>query len=257
MTISRAEVITSVERRRRWSQDEKERLVAASLEPGASVSEVARMAGLHVSQLFRWRKELCKHGGASIAPFVPVEIGPSAPPREVAEVPLTTTVARRRKSQGIIEIDLGSGHRIRVDGDVDGDALRRVLDALVRDDPGSDGRASVARDRLHGHAPGFSVVGTPSAGGAAQGPAQRSSVRVPRSPKRSCEGDLARWPGGMPVHQKTRERKVHLAIGCGRSSDDLTGADELSVVRNRLAQPSRSAATNAGRIAVLLFESAT
>ena len=131
MTISRAEVITSVERRRRWSQDEKERLVAASLEPGASVSEVARMAGLHVSQLFRWRKELCKHGGASIAPFVPVAIGPSAPPREVAEAPLTTT-ARRRKSQCIIEIDLGSGHRIRVDGDVDGDALRRVLDALVR-----------------------------------------------------------------------------------------------------------------------------
>jgi transposase len=56
MTISRAEVITSVERRRRWSQDEKERLVAASLEPGASVSEVARIAGLHVSQLFSGAK---------------------------------------------------------------------------------------------------------------------------------------------------------------------------------------------------------
>nr|WP_245452553.1 transposase [Bradyrhizobium forestalis] len=56
-------MITSVERRRRWSQDEKERLVAASLEPGANVSEVARMAGLHVSQLFRWRKELCKVSG--------------------------------------------------------------------------------------------------------------------------------------------------------------------------------------------------
>ncbi|MCC8984535.1 IS66-like element accessory protein TnpA [Bradyrhizobium acaciae] len=131
MTISRAEVITSVERRRRWSQDEKERLVAASLEPGANVSELARVAGLHVSQLFRWRKELCRHGEASIAPFVPVEIGSSAPPREVAEAPLTTTT-RRRKSHGIIEIDLGTGHRIRVDGDVDGDALRRVLDALVR-----------------------------------------------------------------------------------------------------------------------------
>ncbi|PDT64120.1 hypothetical protein CO683_40225 [Bradyrhizobium ottawaense] len=35
-------MITSVERRRRWSQDEKERLVAASLEPGANVSGVAR-----------------------------------------------------------------------------------------------------------------------------------------------------------------------------------------------------------------------
>lgn len=38
MTNSRAEVITSVERRRRWSQAEKKRLVAESLEPGASVS---------------------------------------------------------------------------------------------------------------------------------------------------------------------------------------------------------------------------
>lgn len=130
MTISRTEVITSVERRRRWSRDEKERLVAASLEPGANVSEVARVAGLHVSQLFRWRKEFCRHGESSIAPFVPVEIGPSASPPEVAEAPLTT--AWRRKNHGIIEIDLGSGHRIRVDGDVDGDALRRVLDALAR-----------------------------------------------------------------------------------------------------------------------------
>jgi transposase len=132
MTISRTEVITSVERRRRWSQDDKERLVAASLEPGASVSEVARVAGLHVSQLFRWRKELCKHAEASIAPFVPVEIGLSVPSREVAEASLVTTSGRRRKNQGIIEIDLGTGPRIRVDGDVDGDALRRVLDALVR-----------------------------------------------------------------------------------------------------------------------------
>ena len=49
MTISRAEVITSVERRRRWSQDEKERLVAASLEPGASVSELARQAFMSAS----------------------------------------------------------------------------------------------------------------------------------------------------------------------------------------------------------------
>ncbi|WP_442868834.1 transposase [Bradyrhizobium sp. CCBAU 53380] len=75
MTISRAEVITSVEWRRRWSQDEKERLVAASLEPGANVSEVARVAGLHVSQLFRWRKELYRHGEASIAPFVRSRLG--------------------------------------------------------------------------------------------------------------------------------------------------------------------------------------
>jgi transposase len=46
------EVITSVQRRRHWSRAEKERIVAATLELGASASEVARAAGIHVSQLF-------------------------------------------------------------------------------------------------------------------------------------------------------------------------------------------------------------
>ena len=53
------EVITSVQRRRRWTRAEKERIVAAALEPGAVASEVARAAGVHASQLFRWRQELC------------------------------------------------------------------------------------------------------------------------------------------------------------------------------------------------------
>jgi transposase len=52
MTNGRVEVITSVERRRRWSSAEKRRLVAATLEPDASVSAVARDAGVHPSQLW-------------------------------------------------------------------------------------------------------------------------------------------------------------------------------------------------------------
>jgi transposase len=67
MTMSRVEVITSKERRRRWSLEEKRQLVAASLEPGASMSEVARSAGIHVSQLFRWRKDLCERSAVKVA----------------------------------------------------------------------------------------------------------------------------------------------------------------------------------------------
>lgn len=52
MTNWRVEVITSVERRRRWNLAEKEQLVAASLESSASVSSIAREAGLHPSQLY-------------------------------------------------------------------------------------------------------------------------------------------------------------------------------------------------------------
>ncbi|PND20043.1 hypothetical protein CN934_18110 [Ensifer sp. MMN_5] len=64
VTMHQIEVITSVERRRRWSREEKERLDAATVMPEARVSEIARTAGIHVSQLFRWRKELCQISAA-------------------------------------------------------------------------------------------------------------------------------------------------------------------------------------------------
>jgi transposase-like protein len=51
MTKTQVEVITSVQRRRRWSRVEKERIVGAALEPGAVASEVAREAGIHTSQM--------------------------------------------------------------------------------------------------------------------------------------------------------------------------------------------------------------
>ena len=60
MTRTQVEVITSVQRRRSWSRAEKERIVAAAMEPGAVASEVARAAGIHTSQLFRWRQQLCE-----------------------------------------------------------------------------------------------------------------------------------------------------------------------------------------------------
>jgi transposase len=67
MTKARVEVVTSVERRRRWTTVEKEQLVAATLEPGASVSAVARQAGMHPSQLYGWRRQLRARGPAGFA----------------------------------------------------------------------------------------------------------------------------------------------------------------------------------------------
>jgi transposase len=60
------EVITSVQRRRRWSRAEKERIVAATMEPGAVASEIARAAGIHTSQLFRWRQQLCERAQTTV-----------------------------------------------------------------------------------------------------------------------------------------------------------------------------------------------
>lgn len=132
MTMPRVEVITSIERRRRWSRQEKERLVAASFEPGVTTSEVARAAGIHVSQLFRWRKDLCDRVDAGPSKLVPIEIVPAAAatPAAADTPPSSAPVGRPRRRSGIIEIELGGGRRVRVDRDVDAEALRRVLDAL-------------------------------------------------------------------------------------------------------------------------------
>jgi transposase len=73
MTKTQVEVITSVQRRRRWSRAEKERIVAAAIEPGAVASEVARAAGIHTSQLFRWRQQLCSRAPAALT-FSPVAV---------------------------------------------------------------------------------------------------------------------------------------------------------------------------------------
>ncbi|MQX49340.1 IS66-like element accessory protein TnpA, partial [Sinorhizobium medicae] len=115
MTKHQIEVITSVERRRRWSREEKERLVAATLEPRASVSEIAHSAGIHVSQLFRWRKELCQISAASVPQLVPVEVVGTLPVPPTPASPEPPPAPRLRKKASMVMIELGGGRRLRVE----------------------------------------------------------------------------------------------------------------------------------------------
>jgi transposase len=64
--LSRVEVITSVQRRRRWSTSEKVRLVEEAMQPGMSVSFVARQAGISPSQLFAWKRRMLEGGHAAV-----------------------------------------------------------------------------------------------------------------------------------------------------------------------------------------------
>ena len=99
MTKTQVEVITSVERRRRWSRAEKERIVAAAMEPGAVASAVARESGIHASQLYRWRQELCGVARAA-AGFAAVTIAP--------ERGMAPADQRRRRCCDGIDGDRGS-----------------------------------------------------------------------------------------------------------------------------------------------------
>ena len=122
MTKTQVEVITSVQRRRSWSRSEKERIVTAAMEPGAVASEVARAAGIHVSQLFRWRQQLCERSQVP-AGFNPVAITPEP------ESALGPPVAERA---GVIEIEFAAGGRMRITGAVDAPTVTALMKALAK-----------------------------------------------------------------------------------------------------------------------------
>jgi transposase len=131
----RIEVITGVERRRKWSAQEKAAIVAESLTGDAVVSEVARRHGLSPQQLFGWRSRLrdaVKGSAASsdaTPAFVPalVEDEPLSP----AAPALAAAVAMSAAGVDLapIEIALG-GVIVRVRGEADPRALTMVLKAL-------------------------------------------------------------------------------------------------------------------------------
>src|SRR5262245_45180202 len=118
------EVITSVQRRRRWSRAEKERIVAAALGAGGIDSEVARAAGIHTSQLFRWRQQFCERAQVPAA-FNPVTIAAEPAPSS----PMVPSVP---EPAGSIEIEFATGGRMRITGPVDARTVSALMKALAQ-----------------------------------------------------------------------------------------------------------------------------
>jgi transposase len=130
----RVEVLGGVERRRRWSHDDKMRIVEETLVPGAKVTEVARRNGVAASVVFTWRRQA--RTVEQVGPrFAPVQIAAAEALEETSKL-LPEDDRRVRfvaaARIGLIEIDLGNRQRIRVDAHVDPDALARVLKVLER-----------------------------------------------------------------------------------------------------------------------------
>jgi transposase len=131
----RIEVITGVERRRKWSAQEKMAIVAESLAEGAVVSEVARRHGLSPQQVFGWRARLrdAVKGSApssdATPAFVPAIVEDESPSRAAPALPATVAVVAAGVDPAPIEIALG-GVIVRVRGEADPRALTTVLKAL-------------------------------------------------------------------------------------------------------------------------------
>lgn len=134
--VSTLEVIETGARRR-WTLEEKQRIVAESFSAPRIVSVTARRHGLSTSQLFNWRRQaregklVGEDEGAGFVPAVIAADSPRAP--AVAEMPShPADDPATRPSGGRMVIVLSGGSRVIVGNDVDTAALRRVLDVLGR-----------------------------------------------------------------------------------------------------------------------------
>jgi transposase len=133
----RVEVITGRQRRRRWTAEEKARIVAESLEAEANISDVARRHGVARGLLTIWRRQLSSGGQEPVQGFATVKIDPIAAvsndaPRHSSQPDAVAMALPAVRSRGRIEIDI-AGARIRVESGVDQATLTMVL-AAVRGD---------------------------------------------------------------------------------------------------------------------------
>jgi len=125
---SLVEVVTRGEPRRRWSEEDRARILAEAMAPGAIASHVARRFGVSTGQFYTWRK-------AMLLRSAPVGVPPVSAKADFAEVRLSPPPEPSPPSQipptGMMEITLPGGAMIRVDAAVDSAALGRVLAALA------------------------------------------------------------------------------------------------------------------------------
>jgi transposase len=140
-SLSRLEVIATGSRRR-WTLDEKRRIVAESYGAPRIVSATARRHGLTPSQLFTWRR-LASEGRLAAdvdePSFVPAVVADGPPTGLLIPGPVYRPAAPGAAAassgagvRGVMEILLVGGCRVIVDQDVNGAALARVIAVLTR-----------------------------------------------------------------------------------------------------------------------------
>jgi transposase len=122
LQVRRLEVLTGVGSRRRWSQDDKARIVEESLAHGATVSDVARRHDIRPQQLFGWRREMRIADPEPAMTFVPALV--EAPAKLERSQPRPG-----RAGRGDIELEI-DGVVVRVCRGAEAKTVAAVIKAL-------------------------------------------------------------------------------------------------------------------------------
>ena len=130
----RVEVLEGAERRRRWSSDEKARIVAETLQPGVKVTTVARRNKVASSLVFTWRR-LARTGQLGVVPepaFVPVQIASPIAPEPLVPAARARSTPPPGRRGGLIEIDLPGRSVMVVVGAKPSESTRKTQESVER-----------------------------------------------------------------------------------------------------------------------------
>jgi transposase len=122
--VRRLEVLTGVGGRRRWSADDKARIVEETLAPGVTVSEVARRHDIRPQQLFGWRREMRIVDREAAVSFVPAVVEAGDPEKAERARPRPA-----RTGRGDIELEF-EGVVVRVRRGAEARTVAAVIKAL-------------------------------------------------------------------------------------------------------------------------------
>ena len=113
--MASVEVLTGPERRRRWSNEQKQAIVAAAFKPGAVVRDVARQVDVTSSLIYRWRRDL----RAAANGFAQVLVAPAGDGVAASPIPA-------------IEIEFAGNVCVRIPALVSPALAAAVVEALAR-----------------------------------------------------------------------------------------------------------------------------
>jgi transposase len=126
----RQEILSGVERRRRWSDAEKLRIVTEAAADGALVADVARRHDITRQHIYQWRRELRDKAQPLIeqSNFVAVELTGSDERHDM----ITPAVAPVATGAHHLEIMLRNGRSLRITADVPDQVLHRLMRVVER-----------------------------------------------------------------------------------------------------------------------------
>ena len=126
--MGRMDILTGVERRRDWSDDEKLSILEAAAEPGARIADVARRHDIKPQQIYAWRRKFAAAQAEPVVSFLPVAlIATEASDNAERSAPADKPAAKRSARPTRIEIGCKGGRVLKVEANIAPDVLKALI----------------------------------------------------------------------------------------------------------------------------------